>query len=360
MTNFQTPFLPDWASPPGDTLADLLDERGMTQTELADRLGVTLKHVNRIVNGAASISAEVALGLERVFGPPAAFWLTREAHYQAAKARIEQRSRFRDATEWAQQFPLFELRKRGLLSPKAIGPDLVEELLRFFGIASPEQWRDPQAVFRKSLRSESDPFALATWLREGEIEAAAVECEPYDEQRFLDVLDEARGLTRLDPDGWWPQLQTRCATAGVAVAIVKSYPGEKAHGATRWLTPEKALLQLSLRYKWEDIFWFSFFHEAAHVVLHRKKEGFLELSAKQRAALGAELDLEQEADRFASRRLIPAVHDRRLQTLTLSEVDGFAQQLGIAPAIVVGRLQHDGSIPYSHGNALRRRFVFSE
>lgn len=47
------PFVPDWASPPGDTLAELLEERSMTQTELAERLGVSLKHVNRIIKGAA-------------------------------------------------------------------------------------------------------------------------------------------------------------------------------------------------------------------------------------------------------------------------------------------------------------------
>lgn len=360
MTNTQTPFQPDWASPPGDTLADLLEETGMTQTELAERLGVTLKHVNRIVNGAATISADVALGLERVFGAPASFWMTREAHYQAATTRIEQRHRFRSSVDWAQRFPLTELRRRGFLNERVAGPDLVEELLRFFGIASPDQWRDPQAAFRKSLRSESDPYALAAWLREGELDAAAIECGAYDEQRFLEVLDEARGLTRLDPDGWWPELQKRCATAGVAVVIVKSYPGEKAHGATRWLSPDKALVQLSLRYRWEDIFWFSFFHEAGHVVLHRKKDGFLELAPKAQIASGTDLDLEHEANRFASHRLIPAVHERRLRSLTLAEVEGFAQQLGIAPAIVVGRLHHDKQLPYNHGNALRRRFVFTE
>src|SRR6266566_420745 len=68
-------FQPDYISPPGETLADMLEQSGMTQTELAQRLGVSLKHVNQVVKGAASISAELALGLEKVFGVSASFWL---------------------------------------------------------------------------------------------------------------------------------------------------------------------------------------------------------------------------------------------------------------------------------------------
>ena len=94
MTQDATTFLPDWASPPGDTLADLLDEQGMTQTELAERLGVTLKHVNRVIKGAATISADLALGLEKVFGASAAFWMTREAHYQEPETRNQERSEY--------------------------------------------------------------------------------------------------------------------------------------------------------------------------------------------------------------------------------------------------------------------------
>lgn len=360
MTMTTTPFLPDWASPPGDTLADLLEERSMTQTELAERLGVSLKHVNRVIKGAASVSAELALGLEKVFGASAGFWMTREAQYQADKARLEQRREFAGALDWAKSFPLAELRRRGLLPRGGEGPELVEHVLAFLGIAHPDQWRDPQVAYRKSQKFESDEFALSAWLREGEIQATEIMCAPYDEGEFLDALQDIRGLTRLSPDKWWPALQERCAAAGVAVVVVDTYKGAKANGATRWLAPDKALIQLSLRYGWEDVFWFSFFHEAGHVVLHRKKDVFVELNAKDQSIDPAEQELEKQADRFASRTLIPPPHDRRLVTLTLAEVPAFARTLGIAPAIVVGRLQHDGALPWSKGNHHRRRLKFVE
>ena len=360
MTTTQTPFLPDWASPPGETLADLLEERSMTQTELAERLGVSLKHVNRVIKGAASISAELALGLEKVFGASAAFWMTREAQYQADKARLEQRREFAGALAWARQFPIGELRKRALLPRTGDGAELVEQLLSFLGIAHPAQWRDPQVAYRKSQKFESDAFALSAWLREGELQAAEVVCAPYDEDEFLDTLQDVRSLTKLSPEDWWPALQERCAAAGVAVVVVDTYSGAKANGATRWLAPDKALVQLSLRYRWEDIFWFSFFHEAGHVVLHRKKDVFVELGPKDQSTDPQEQQLEAEADRFASRTLIPPPHDRRLQSLTMDEIAAFARALDIAPAIVVGRLHHDGVLPWNQGNHHRRRLQFAD
>jgi HTH-type transcriptional regulator/antitoxin HigA len=360
MTTTTTPFLPDWASPPGETLADLLEERSMTQTELAERLGVSLKHVNRVIKGAATVSAELALGLEKVFGASATFWMTREAQYQADKARLEQRREFAGALEWARQFPIAELRKRGLLPKTADRGELVEQLLGFLGLAHPAQWRDPQVAYRKSQKFESDTFALAAWLREGELQATGIPCKPYDEDEFLHALQDVRGLTRLDPEKWWPALQERCAEAGVAVVVVDAYARAKANGATWWLSPDKALIQLSLRYRWEDIFWFSFFHEAGHVVLHRKKDVFVELGPKDRSTDPQEQQLENEADRFASRTLIPAPHDRRLGTLTLEQVPAFARALGISPAIVVGRLQHDQLLPWNQGNHHRKRLQFAD
>ncbi len=361
--------MPDWASPPGDTLAEILDERSMTQTELAERLGISLKHVNRIIKGAASISAEVALGLEKVFGVPASFWMTREAHFQADVARQQQRVDLVDALDWACQFPLADLRKRGLITRRNQGPELVEELLGFLGLAHPSQWKEPKVVYRKSQKFESDPFALSAWLREGELEALKIECEPYDEEKFLHVLRDVRSWTRNGPGMWWPALQAPCAAAGVAVVIVEPYGGARANGAARWLSSDKALIQLSLRHRWEDIFWFSFFHEAGHIVLHRKKDRFkdrfeprpeeLFVETTDHPSNPREQRLEDEANRFAARTLIPAPHDRRLATLSLSDVPAFAQMLDVAPAIVVGRMQHDGLVPFSRGNQYRRRLTYA-
>jgi HTH-type transcriptional regulator/antitoxin HigA len=355
-------FQPDYVSPPGDTVADLLEQAGMTQTDLAQRLGVSLKHTNQVVKGSASISAELALGLEKVFGVSADFWLNRESLYRAAVARREEARELTSAVEWAKSFPVSELRERGLIPSTSKGTDLVRDLLRFFGVASPEAWADPIAAYRKSLRLKSDPKALATWLRAGELEAAEIVTEPFDSDRFHGALQGVRALTRLEPTEWQPALVRLCATAGVAVVILDTFHGARANGATRWLSPTKALIQMSLRYRWEDIFWFSFFHEAAHIVLHRKKHIFLEgIEASSDEDRDRESRAwEEEADRFAARMLIPPEHDAELRGLTLTDIPELAERLGIAPGIVVGRLQHDRLIPNHRGNELRHRLAFSD
>jgi len=356
-------FAPDYIVPPGDTIVDLLEEREMTQTDLARRLGVSPKHVNQIVKGSAPISPDVALGLEKVLGGSVSFWATREALYQARMAAKAEDEELGSEVEWAQQFPIRELKERDLIPKSAQGGQLVAHLLRFLGIAHPRNWIDPVVAYRKTRAFQSDPYALASWLRLGEIEASRIECEPYDHDRFLDALEAIRPLTRLAPERWEPEVRRLCAASGVAVVIVRHFSKARANGATRWISPSKAVIQLSLRYKWEDIFWFSFFHEAGHVVLHRKKQVFVEPSKPTEGLEAADpttVRLEREADRFASRTLIPARYERRLRRLSLTDIPAFAEHLQIAPAIVVGRMQHDGLLPYSHGYELRRQFDFAE
>ena len=164
------------------------------------------------------------------------------------------------------------------------------------------------------------------------------------------MLDEARGLTHEpDPAAFIPELQRLCARIGVAVVFTRELPGTHVSGATRWLNKDTALIQLSLRYKSDDHLWFTFFHEAGHIIKHGKKELFLESEE-----IGG--DQEKEADIFASNVLIPRkefralVRSRRFSRTAIVE---FANQLGIAPGIVVGQLQHHNWIPYTHLNGLK-------
>src|SRR6266576_728129 len=157
-------FRPSYISPPGETIADLLDEREMTQTELAKRLGVTLKHVNQVVNGGASISADLALGLEKVFRVPAHFWLNRESLYQADLARRDEEKELESHVDWAKKFPVKDLKKAGFLSKEARGVELVQDILRFLGVATPALWESRAAAYRRSQHYKSDQPALDAWL----------------------------------------------------------------------------------------------------------------------------------------------------------------------------------------------------
>lgn len=356
----QNQYTPDYVSPPGETLEEILEEREMTQAELADRMGRPKKTISEIINGHAAITPETALQLERVLGIPASFWNNRERYYREALARTDEQERLSKQVEWLSQIPVKDMIKQKWIQSYQDKVDQLREVLNFFAVASPEQWQEiwggANVNFRKSRVFMSDKSAVAAWLRRGEIEAAQIDCVLYDASKFKETLQQIRALTVEPPEIFQPEVVRLCAAAGVAFVFVPQLPKTRTCGATRWLNPNKALIQLSLRYKTNDYLWFAFFHEAGHILLHGKRDVFLEGKGVQGAD---EQDKEQEADTFAANLLIPPAEWKRFlasgQKRSKAGIQQFALEIGIAPGIVVGRLQHDGVLPPSHCNELKCR-----
>jgi HTH-type transcriptional regulator / antitoxin HigA len=333
----------------------------MTQAELAERLGKSRKHVNEVIKGVAGITPEMALQLERVLGVAAHFWNNREQQYREHLARQEERERLLDQVDWLRNFPVKEMCKRRWIEDAEDPVDQLRSILGFFGVASPEVWKAkwlaPEAAFRQSPAFEANPYAVAAWLRQGEIAGQELQCAPYDRAAFRAVLQRIRAATVQPPEVVQRDLVRLSAEAGVALVFVPSLPKTRSSGATRWLSSDKALIQLSLRYKTDDQLWFSFFHEAGHILLHGKRNYFVA------AEDGCGNRKETEADEFAADYLIPP---REWQSFARpgypyshDEIRDFAQRLQIAPGIVVGRLQHEGYLSHSHCNELKRRLTWS-
>ncbi|MFP4008209.1 MAG: HigA family addiction module antitoxin [Spirulinaceae cyanobacterium] len=357
-------YQPDEVSPPGETLEELLEEREMTQAELATRMGRPKKTINEIIKGKAEITPETALQLERVLGVSATFWSNRERHYRDFLARQKEQQHLKNNLNWLKQVPVKAMINLGWIQDYSDKIDQLRELLNFFAVTSPENLESLLAKelavdFRKSQAYESNSWAIAAWLRQGEIEAAKISCNEYNSQAFKEALFKIRSLTVEPPEVFQAQMVNLCAASGVAVAFVPQLPKTRVCGATRWLTPNKALIQLSLRYKKNDHFWFAFFHEAGHILLHGKKDLFLEsLDKKQQNQ--HKNNKEKEADRFAGDFLIdPNIYKEFQQAnryFSQESIKQLAQQIGIAPGIVVGRLQHDGLVKHSHCNKLKQTF----
>jgi HTH-type transcriptional regulator/antitoxin HigA len=351
-------YSPDSVSLPGDTLLETLETIGMTQAELAERTGRTKKTINEIIQGKAPITPDTALQLERVLGVPARFWNNRERHYREYLARAEERERLQESIEWLDQVPVAAMCKMHWIERRQDKVEQLREVLNFFGVASPKQWArvwlDSRAAFRQSPAFEADPGAIAAWLRMGEIQAQFISCAPYDDDCFRAKLKQIRSLTLEPSEVFQPELVRLGARCGVAVVFVPELPKIRTWGTTYWLTPVKALIQLSLRYRSDDHLWFTFFHEAGHILLHGKRDVFIEASESEERD-----EKEEEADKFAADWLISPSDWRRIAGCVRYSKDmirEFAAELGIAPGIVVGRLQHDGYLPPSHCNELKRRF----
>src|ERR1700722_5530900 len=133
-------YAPQDRTPPGDSLAETLEALGMTQIELADRVGLSRKTINQIIQGIAPITAETAVKLETALGTPAAFWLNLDANYQEFIARQAQEEQFAAEVAWLKRIPYKELQEKQWIPPCHALAGTVRVALSFFGVASPERW----------------------------------------------------------------------------------------------------------------------------------------------------------------------------------------------------------------------------
>jgi HTH-type transcriptional regulator / antitoxin HigA len=352
----RTPF----AVPPGDTMDERLRLRNMSQSELARRMDRPIKTINEIIKGKAAITPDTAIQLERVLGLSASFWNNLERNYREDVARIEERRQLAKQTSWLQQFPLTDMFKLGAPLHRFGDPvDQLEELLRFFGVSSPAAWEKQSAaagaLFRQSTVYAAHRPAVEAWLRWAEITADRVECAPFHEAEFRSALEQIRVLTREEPEVWYPKAIELCAAAGVALVFIRELPKTRASGAAKWLSPTKAMIALSLYGKRADIMWFSLFHEAAHILLHGRRDQFVDDA--DHPGRGSEDEREEQANAFARDFLI-APADYAVIRLTHNNskrvISRFADSIGVDAGIIVGRLQHDKVIAPNYCTELRR------
>ena len=279
--------------------------------------------------------------------------------------RQDSRRLHAEGQDWLRQLPVGDMVRFGWLERPPRPSEELSKCLEFFAVVSVAEWRTKyagvmdMAAFRTSPSFDSRPESVAAWLRQGEIEAKQVDCESWNRERFEETLMEVRKLTRIkDPCRFLPKLRAACARCGVALVVVRSPSGCRASGATRISGAEKAILQLSFRFLTDDHFWFTFFHEAGHLVLHTESGDVLILEGmdKDRSQQDA------EANQFAARMLIPDEYQDHLRSMPTSwqEVVRIASHIGVSPGIVVGQLQHLGRVEFGHLNRLKRRFEWTE
>ena len=354
-------YTPDYAIHPGEILEETLEARGITRTAFAERTGLSLKTVSQIIHGKAPVTPETAIHFERVLGVSANIWNNLDAYYRLHVAKIADRQMLENKKEWTKKFPLTELAKRGFIRRRQTLAETVEELLDFFGVASVEAWKAQfqriAVSYRKSPTFTSSKESVSAWLRIGEIEAENIRTSPFDEKTFKNALREIRFLTGEDPEVFEPRVKELCRNSGVALVFVSELPKTRLSGATRWLGPDKALIMLSLRYKRDDHFWFTFFHEAGHIILHGKTSVFID-----EVDMGTN-EAEEAANRLARNILIPESKYKTFVTkrqFYKDDIVAFAQSIDICPGIVVGRLQRDGHIQHKWHNDLTRKFRLKE
>jgi len=361
-------YTPQSVAHPGEIIVDYLESRQWSQRDLARRSGLTPKTISEICSGKASVSPPTALNLEKVFGRPAHFWLNLQRRFDEAAARQEAETASQHWKDWVARFPLKELAKYKLLKLEEDPSTRAHSLLAFLGVSSPESWKTvwdaSNVAYRQTRHLHANVEAISAWVRATEVLASRISVEEFDETKLRISLSKLRSLSLRPADKIMEPIENICGAAGVAVVWVPAFKNTGISGCARWLSDNKALVGLSLRYKTDDQLWFTLFHELGHILMHKKRRGFIldnadtDLSDK---VIDPEMRKEEEeANRFAADSLIPPSQLAkfiRLGNFGDKAIEQFAIAIGIGPGLVVGRLQHDSILPLYQGNDLKQKLA---
>lgn len=356
-------FQPDWLSPPGETIADILEERSITEQDLGRAMEVSGDEIRGLLTGSKPVTPKAAQKLETVLGGSQEFWVARERRYREALRVLAERTVDSETSAWLKQLPIRDMEAFGWMPSSETKSYRAANCLRFFGVSDVAAWRQlyeqvlQTAVLRTSAKYTSAPGAIAAWLRRGEIEAAEVSCEPWDADHFRKVTNEVRALTReRNPSIFISELRHAFAKCGVAVVILRAPSGCRASGATRFLSSRKALMLLSFRHLSDDQFWFSVFHEAGHLLLHGRNALFVDGPQTPHSKQ------EHEANEFSATTLVPQEHRAEMMSLAVDgrDVMRFARKIGVSPGIVVGQMQYLGHLTNRQLNNLKRRYTWRD
>ena len=341
------------ATPPGQTIKEQLNDRGMSQKEFAVRIDMSEKHVSKLINGEVQLTPEVAVRLEIVLGVPARFWNNLEAIYREKLIKIAAEKAMDADENLARQFPYSEMAKLGWIPQTRNSKEKVINLRKYFEVVSLSLLENTQitriACRRLAVTDKSD-LALLAWTQEAKIQARGIETKPINIKGLISVMPDIRKMTLKKPKDFCFELKSLLAENGVALVFLSHLKGSFLQGAT-FIDGNKIVVGLTARGKDADKFWFSLFHELGHIILgHVGKNG------------GTTEQDEQDADVWSRDELIPLEAFKMFkekQNFSVASVKRFAKENRIAPGIVVGRLQNEGCIEYNMLNELKEHYVIT-
>lgn len=351
---------PNRKSPPGDTIVSILEQRELTVEEFADRVGVSHRSAQEIIDGERPIDRDLARRLATTLGATQKFWIAREHDYRAAisppiNVRVD------SVAQLVANLPIRDMESFGWIEPAQSDDAKIYACLEFFDVSTFGQWQGryenafQEAAYRRSTVHRTCEIATTAWLRQGEIETQHETVAAWNPHLLEAHIGALRRLTWFkSPSLFLPKVKTLLAEAGVKFAIVRAPKGCTASGAVRVLPDDTPHIQLSFRFLADDQFWFSLFHEIGHLLLHFDLMPIIENPEE------GQTEIEKDADDFAGDTIVPAEFLEELHGLPASRfpIIAFAKKIGIAPGLIVGRMQHDGLLRYNQMQHLKRRFIW--
>lgn len=346
---------------PGETLKEVLENNEMSQKELAIRTGFTEKHISTVVKGKKGISAKFAQSLEYVFGIDTSFWCNLQAEYDQELLKFNETNNITTAevkilSNLKQIIEYFI--EKNMLMEEDDNSTLVIKLRKLLNVSNlgyiPQL--EMQGAFRASITSTVDPYVLCAWQKICELKLQNMNIEkPLNVELLRSYIPQIKQLMFKEPNSMRKELIRIFAECGIAFNIVRHFKGAPVQGFIKRTDDEKMLLCVTLRQAFADIFWFTLFHEIAHILNGDVKTYFCDFDFKKD-------EIEKQADRFASETLID---ENEIQSFlqqsdfSLDAINHFALREKVPPFIVVGRLQKEGVIDYSKYSEVKIRYKWA-
>jgi len=346
-------YFPEEVLHPSITLNEKLDEMGMGKKEFAIRTGKPEKTIIAVLKGESSITPDMAVQFENITKIPAKFWINKQSRFNEYKARLKRKLDIVNAEEWTRSFPYSDMAKLGWVPKTRLIEEKTINLFEYFAISNHDAWnklyieRELKIAAYTSLKHIHKPHSISAWLRMGEIQAANLISPDFDKSKFKSNLSKIKNIMAQHPSDFFNQMKMLCLEAGVKLFYTPNIPNAPISGSTRWIN-DTPIIQLSARYRQNDRFWFTFFHEAGHILLHGKKY----ISLENIDFSDADQTKEEEAHEFAMEWTFTKKQEEDvLNSVPLSEQDiiQYAKKFNTHPALIIGRFHHKKILPYSLG-----------
>lgn len=330
---------------PGRIIRRELEARGWTQKDLAEIMDRPEQTISQIVNARKRITPKTALQLAAAFGTSADLWLGLEKDYQLYLARKDHdHEDIRRKSKLHSVVPLTEILRRGWINPQNTLEALEQEVRDFLEVPSLEEQPSLAVSLRRSDAHDPQIAAQTAWVKRVEHLAHAQAVETYnlshlqaDIPQLLSYAQDVADVTKV-PDF--------LRHHGVHILFVPHLERTYIDGAA-FMLEGHPVIALTLRYDRIDNFWFTLMHELAHIVAEHEG-GYLDNLDEP-----ADSPEEAEANQMAQNWLVDSAALAQFVESTRpyfshAKIKGFAAQIQRHPGLIVGRLQHEGIIEYSH------------
>lgn len=351
---------------PGKHIKDYLEDEEMSQTEFSKRMDISKGQVTKLINGEVDLTENMITRLSDVTGISKEYWRHLNNIYLEKKYEINNYEKIEEEKKIAREIDYSFWTKLGILSSSSKAIDKVKNLRKYLNVSSLETLKKPDLLtqYRKTTNKaqEKNIVSINAWIQTAINLSKEDQVSEINLEYLLKKLPEIKAMTTSDPKVFLPKLKQIFSDSGVKFIFLPYLKNSELNGAVKWVNhSENVLLMMNNKQKASDVFWFSLFHEIRHVFQEKKKRIIITPSMKKMINGKENERLEKDADDFARKILIDESEYKEflaMGTINQKSIIKFAQDEGVHPGIVVGRLQNDGHIGHDQYNSLKVKYVF--